>query len=174
MIIDCNPWGDGCYGGYVSDTFKYWLIPYAVKPNLEKDYPYKASQGICQSSTLTQYNMTVSNIIELYSATGSGLSTVSMINLLTTYGPYATYLDASSTLFGYYTSGILNNSCCWSGGYIDYANLSLTNHAIITVGYGISSGKSYWIMRNSWGSSWGESGYIRMTMTTKGVGICGN
>ena len=118
--------------------------------------------------------MQVTKLIQLYSSSGTGLSVSSMINNLNTYGPYTTYLYASSPLFQGYKSGILNNTCCWALGDNSKASLGTTNHAIVTVGYGIASGKSYWIMRNSWGPSWGESGYIRMTILSSGVGVCGN
>jgi len=61
----------------------------------------------------------------------------------------------------YYTSGILDQSC---GTGLD--------HAIAAVGYGSDNGQEYWIIRNSWGSSWGEEGYIRVAIED-GEGICG-
>lgn len=52
------------------------------------------------------------------------------------------------------------------------------NHAIATVGWGIVDvngvKSSYWLMRNSWGTSWGDQGYIRMTIMTTGAGVCGD
>lgn len=85
-------------------------------------------------------------------------------------GPFLTYIYASSTMFNSYSSGILNNSCCYTG---NGASGSL-NHSVITVGWGITGGQSYWIIRNSWGTGWGENGYGRITMTNTGSGICGN
>ena len=46
------------------------------------------------------------------------------------------------------------------------------DHAITAVGWGSASGKDYFIVRNSWGASWGESGYIRLA-ATGGAGVCG-
>lgn len=61
----------------------------------------------------------------------------------------------------YYGGGILTASGCGIGGIVD--------HAILAVGYDAFSFK----VRNSWGTSWGESGYIRIARNVSGVGTCG-
>ena len=49
----------------------------------------------------------------------------------------------------------------------------MIDHAILAVGYGQEDNKWYYIVKNSWGSSWGEDGYIRIEATEDGAGICG-
>jgi len=61
-----------------------------------------------------------------------------------------------------YTGGILDSSKC--GTSLD--------HAVAAVGYGSENGEEYYLVRNSWGSSWGESGYIKIAAKA-GKGICG-
>jgi len=61
-----------------------------------------------------------------------------------------------------YTSGILDSEKC--GIKLD--------HAVVVVGYGSDAGQDYWIVRNSWGSSWGDEGYIKIA-AVEGAGICG-
>ena len=53
-----------------------------------------------------------------------------------------------------YTGGILDDDDCVSFPFCD--------HAVAVVGYGSENGIDFWIVRNSWGSSWGEDGYVRM------------
>jgi len=64
----------------------------------------------------------------------------------------------------YYTGGVVSAAQC-SGTSLD--------HAIAAVGYGTENGQEYYIVRNSWGSSWGESGYIRLATQESGAGVCG-
>jgi len=67
-------------------------------------------------------------------------------------------VDASSNVFGYYTGGVITSSAC--GTSLD--------HAITAVGYG----SDHYIVRNSWGTGWGEKGYVRIGFAS-GLGICG-
>jgi len=46
------------------------------------------------------------------------------------------------------------------------------DHAVLAVGYGKTEGKEYWLVKDSYGTSWGEAGYIRIAIED-GEGICG-
>ena len=71
-------------------------------------------------------------------------------------------LDASTSTFYLYTSGIF-----------DYDNCGTEpDHATLVVGYGEENGTEYWIMKNSWNTTWGEEGYMRLKIVD-GIGICG-
>ena len=74
----------------------------------------------------------------------------------------AVYVD---DIFHQYSSGIFNSKHCIEEGG------SNMNHAIAAVGFGIENDQEYWIVRNSWSTSWGEEGYIRMQIVD-GAGIC--
>ena len=71
-------------------------------------------------------------------------------------------VEADTAVFQGYTSGILNSAKC--GTSLD--------HAVVAVGYGNESGQDYYIVRNSWGASWGDQGYIKIA-AVNGAGICG-
>ena len=76
------------------------------------------------------------------------------------YGPFAVAVDAGHPLWYNYESGIVR-SCCYRA----------LEHAPTVVGWGVDQSEAYWIVRNSWGSSWGERGYIRLELGTDQCGI---
>jgi C1A family cysteine protease len=77
--------------------------------------------------------------------------------------PTSVSIEADTLVFQTYKSGVLNSSKC--GTTLD--------HAVLTVGYGTDPvGGDYWLVKNSWGTSWGEQGYIKIARVA-GQGICG-
>lgn len=78
-------------------------------------------------------------------------------------GVLAVSIEADQPSFQYYKSGIFDSSDC--GTRLD--------HATNVVGWGEEKGTEFWIMRNSWGTVWGEKGYMRLAIEESGKGICG-
>merc|ERR1712166_1699960 len=80
-------------------------------------------------------------------------------------GPVSVTVEADTKTFQGYTGGIMNSSAC--GTSLD--------HAITAVGYGVKDGQQYYIVRNSWGLTWGDAGYINIATQTGWFarGICG-
>jgi KDEL-tailed cysteine endopeptidase len=78
-------------------------------------------------------------------------------------GPVAVAIDANNYTFMFYKGGIIAGGCG-----------TRLNHAVTLIGYGISPlGNNYWLIKNSWGSGWGEGGYFRLYRTTGYPGVCG-
>merc|ERR1712070_1114980 len=61
-------------------------------------------------------------------------------------------LEADKTVFQSYTSGVITSSAC--GTQLD--------HGVLAVGYGTESGEDYFLVKNSWGPSWGDKGYVKI------------
>ena len=76
--------------------------------------------------------------------------------------PISVLIEADKAVFQQYKSGIFDSPEC--GTQLD--------HATLVVGYGVENGTKFWIMKNSWASSWGEEGYMRLKIE-KGSGVCG-
>lgn len=81
-----------------------------------------------------------------------------------TKGPIAVGVDASDEHFRYYFGGIMDFPCKTD-----------VNHGVLLVGLDSFQGQDYWLLKNSWGSVWGEDGYFRMPrdMKAKDAGFCG-
>ena len=160
MLVDCDTSDSGCNGGLMEYAFT-WL-----KKNggimTDTDYPYKGTKGTCRSDKTKYVDMTITG----YKKLGSSYSTWSAVDedevkeFLYETGPLAIALNADPLQT--YSSGILDvtsTKCPTSG----------INHAVTLVGYGTGS-PNYWIVKNSWGKNWGESGYFRIR---RGNGTCG-
>ena len=76
--------------------------------------------------------------------------------------PISVLIEADKSVFQMYRSGIFDSAAC--GTSLD--------HATLVVGYGSENGKEFWIMKNSWGATWGENGYMRLAIEP-GKGVCG-
>lgn len=77
--------------------------------------------------------------------------------------PVAVAINASGYAFQTYKSGVLAAKGCSTS----------TNHAVVATGYNSGGSDPYWIVRNSWGSSWGNKGYIWMSQNGGTKGTCG-
>lgn len=139
-VVDCDHQSLGCNGGWY---FWAWdmVLKSGGKMAARNGYDtYRARQGSCH--TPSSYAGTLSRYFKVRSEG-------EMPNNVENYGAIAVAVDAAG--FGSYRSGIFTGYC---GGQI--------NHAVVIVGYGNANGHDYWLIRNSWGASWGEAGYIRI------------
>ena len=157
--MDCSKslGNEGCNGGDMDLAFKF---AEATAMDTEKAYPYHAYDGKC--NTTIQGVAKVTNYVDVTPNSPQALMTAVAL------GPVSVAIDASSDAFQDYDFGIMTDSFdC--GTDLD--------HGVLVVGYGSTGGRwptPYWILKNSWGSGWGESGYFRVYRDMKaGPGMCG-
>eukprot|EP01061_Rhynchopus_euleeides_P009264 TRINITY_DN183_c0_g1_i1.p2 TRINITY_DN183_c0_g1~~TRINITY_DN183_c0_g1_i1.p2 ORF type:complete len:365 (+),score=154.43 TRINITY_DN183_c0_g1_i1:64-1158(+) len=151
---ECGGTG-GCKGATQGLAFNYTK---QVGLSLEEDYPYTSSTGITWSCKENKIKpaVTVSGFVELQTN-----NYTAMVNALANVGPVS--VSAAASPWQLYESGVFSSTKC---GYE-------VDHGIQMVGYGAEGSTLYWIVRNSWGPSWGESGYIRLLRKGEGSEDCG-
>jgi C1A family cysteine protease len=157
QLVDCagGSYGNlGCNGGDMGTAIQY-SADYGNE--LEADYPYAGVDQTCQYKK---------NLAQTPKPTGPvNVATNNALALKTAIadGPVSVAIEADTFVFQFYSGGILNSKAC--GTNLD--------HGVVAVGYGAdASGKPYYIVRNSWGSSWGVGGYVNIAIVD-GAGICG-
>ncbi|KAH8240332.1 hypothetical protein KR032_010470 [Drosophila birchii] len=145
-LVDCSgSYGNkGCGGGFMTWAFKY------IKDNggidTEESYPYKAKNDKCKFNRAT-IGATVTGFVTLPIGDEKKLA-----ETVATIGPVSVAIHVTAS-FQHYRSGIYIEPNC------DPKQL---NHGVLVVGYGSENGKDFWLVKNSWGSSWGDKGYIKM------------
>ncbi|ETO07842.1 cathepsin l [Reticulomyxa filosa] len=177
QLVDCS----GSFGNYgCSGGWYYYAWQYAEQAGglcTETEYPYTGVDGTCNTNSCkTKYNLpsaftdiTAEDPSALEVAASEGCVSVAIEVILQNFclrtNKNKIKIKADQFAFQYYSSGILNGTC---GTNID--------HAVLVVGYGTLNGQDYWKVKNSWGTSWGEQGYVlicRNCDENGGAGECG-
>jgi len=162
MLVDCDTYDSGCNGGTIEGAFT-WIKANGIMK--DSDYPYKGYKSTCKADKSKYIDMKVTGYKKLgqSSSTFSPVDEAEIKEFLYENGPLSAGINAVGLQS--YTSGIIDipSSQCPSSGI---------NFFVTLVGYGhdSASNKDYWIAKNSWGKSWGESGYFRIK---RGSGTCG-
>ena len=149
-LVDCSSsYGNqGCNGGLMDSGFQYIIDNGICK---ESEYKYTASDGDCQKCNRKKYITGCADVkpqdeMELMKAVSKQ--------------PVSIAIEADKFSFQFYRSGVYTASNC--GTNLD--------HGVLLVGYGEVDGNKYWKVKNSWGTVWGDKGYIKIL---RGTGLCG-
>ncbi|XP_072741347.1 digestive cysteine proteinase 1-like [Ciconia boyciana] len=159
VLIDCS-WGFGnyaCDGGEEWRAYE-WIKKHGGIASTESYGTYLGQNGLChynQSEMLAKItgyvNVTSGNITAVKAA-------------IYKHGPVAVSIDASHKTFSFYSNGIYYEPKCENKpGTLD--------HAVLAVGYGVLQGETYWLIKNSWSTYWGNDGYILMAMKDNNCGV---
>ncbi|OAY77429.1 Cysteine proteinase RD21a, partial [Ananas comosus] len=155
-LVDCDTIeNQGCNGGLMDYAFDFIVKNGGI--DTEADYPYKAVDGKCDVNRKNAKVVTIDGYEDVPANDEKALQKA------VAHQPVSVAIEAGGRAFQLYESGIFTGLC---GTDLD--------HGVVAVGYGTEKGKDYWIVRNSWGPSWGEAGYIRMERNVNAAaGKCG-
>jgi len=158
-LVSCDNVDQGCNGGWMDDAFT-WVKKHGGLTT-ESAYPYTSGttgvNGNCVTSGYTDNTK-----VAPASYTDVTANSVNALMSAVAQQPVSIAIQANQPAFQFYTSGVLTGKC---GQRLD--------HGVLAVGYGTDATTKvdYWKVKNSWGPTWGEAGYIRIERST--ADLCG-
>ncbi len=159
QFIDCSVfYGNlGCNGGLMDNAFEYATDHHVCS---EESIPYEAKSDMTFNECFN-----CKAIVQLKGCTDVPSNNQTALKIAVSRQPVSVAIEADTFLFDEYKSGIINSVDC--GTNLD--------HGVLIVGYGTENEQDYWLLKNSWGTSWGENGYFRIQRDDleQGPGICG-
>jgi len=152
QLMDCSTaeGNQGCNGGLMDNAFKYIIKNGGL--DSEADYPYTAKDGTCDKAKAAKHVASISGYKDVPKNEESQLAAA------VAKGPVSVAIEADQQGFQMYKSGVFSGKC---GTQLD--------HGVLVVGYTADA----WIVKNSWGATWGAAGYIEMKRGVSAAGICG-
>jgi len=149
-LMDCSTsYGNqGCDGGLMDQAFEYIIANKGIE--LEADYPYTAEDGYSCLYKSKDRGACIEKYQDIPTGDEAALHTA-----IANIGPVSVAIDASQSSFQFYSGGVYYEPQCSS---------TQLDHGVLAVGYGVwQSTTAYYLVKNSWGTSWGLNGYIMMS-----------
>ena len=164
QLVDCDNYkhggnNHGCNGGIMDNAYSWIHMNGGLCS--EESYPYISGNGekqMCQTTCDLVPSSQIQNWVDVQSSDESLMSAIAE-------QPVSIAIEADQKDFQLYHSGVFTATC---GTTLD--------HGVLVVGYGTEEGENYYLVKNSWGTSWGDQGYIKLgrgPQYNDGQGQCG-
>ena len=157
QLMDCSTdYNDlGCRGGEMTSAFRY-AIDHGICS--EAEVPYDSTTHSCDKDTCKNRTF-FTDCRTLPSATPA-----KMMRYIQ-FQPLSVAIQADQPVFKFYKSGVITTTECGQ----------TPDHGVLVVGYGTEDGNDYWLVKNSWGTDWGDNGYVKIgrSMSSNDFGVCG-
>jgi len=158
-LVDCVKRTDnccnGCQGGLMDAAYDYIVAKQDGKDDTEMAYPYTGRDGRCSYTEAGAMDgAVVTGHVDISDEAG-------LVEACATVGPISVAVNAN-IMWQLYSGGVLDPAGCLK---------NKLDHGVAVVGYGTDRGKDYWIIKNSWGKTWGERGYMRLVRGSNACGI---
>jgi KDEL-tailed cysteine endopeptidase len=147
----------GCNGGQMDGAFKY-----GIDKGMCAESSYAYTSGVSQTAGTCKSCSAIVSFSGCAAVVGSDQIA---LKEAVSNGPVSIAIEADTRYFQSYSGGILTSSTC--GTTLD--------HGVLIVGYGEENGQMYWLVKNSWGTSWGDGGYVKIARSESASdgGVCG-
>ncbi|NP_001080822.1 cathepsin S precursor [Xenopus laevis] len=154
-LVDCaSKYGNkGCSGGFMTSAFQYVIDNNGI--DSDSYYPYHAMDEKCHYELAGKASSCV-KYTEIVPGTEDNLK-----QALGTIGPISVAIDGTRPTFFLYKSGVYSDPSCSQE----------VNHGVLAIGYGTLNGQDFWLLKNSWGTYYGDKGFVRIARN-KG-NLCG-
>ncbi|KAL7026302.1 hypothetical protein ACKWTF_013840 [Chironomus riparius] len=151
-LVDCDTRDYGCSGGWPINALNWILKSGGNAAPAMANYQYYGFKTKCRTN-LAKIPVNIKAVVQNYTAGNENM----MKEIVANVGPVAAVISVTS-VFQLYKSGIFYDTTCNS-------NCGYVNHAVVIVGYGrnATTNLDYWIVKNTWGTTWGQLGYIYMS-----------
>uniref|UniRef100_A0A5B7BTU5 Putative cysteine protease n=1 Tax=Davidia involucrata TaxID=16924 RepID=A0A5B7BTU5_DAVIN len=156
QLVDCDSENHGCDGGLVDVAFQYMEQNNGL--TTEDNYTYMEEASVCNTDMAANPAVKITGHEDVPSNSEEALLQA------VANQPVSVAIEGTGYDFTYYSSGVFTGTC---GTNLD--------HAVTVVGYGTddTDGTKYWLVKNSWGTGWGENGYMRIQRDATEGGLCG-
>eukprot|EP00632_Arachnochrysis_sp_CCMP2950_P016068 CAMPEP_0185699724 /NCGR_PEP_ID=MMETSP1164-20130828/7082_1 /TAXON_ID=1104430 /ORGANISM="Chrysoreinhardia sp, Strain CCMP2950" /LENGTH=357 /DNA_ID=CAMNT_0028366667 /DNA_START=41 /DNA_END=1114 /DNA_ORIENTATION=+ len=155
MLVDCDTSDSGCGGGTMDSAFA-WVAD-AGGLCAEDAYSYVGENDPCDMKDCAQQVVVTQGYADVPTRDEDALKAAAAMQ------PISVAIEADQAVFQSYADGVMDSTAC--GDALD--------HGVLVVGYGTDAAETnldYWLVKNSWGVTWGMDGFIMME---RGVNLCG-